>query len=111
MRLVFFCSRRHGSARDSPRVADHSNPRIPETPLGQTEQLRDWRRSAQQVTRAWNAWLAAESRDTDVRYRAFVAALGDEERAAAEVARMTELPEPPERVSETDPPSSGLGVR
>jgi heme oxygenase len=51
----------------------------------------EWRRSAQRVTRAWNAWLAADHRDRGVRYRAFVAALADEERAATEVERMIEL--------------------
>lgn len=58
--------------------------------------LQDWRRSAQQVTRAWNAWIAAEGRErssgeTDdgrERYRAFVSALAEEERAAAEIERM-----------------------
>ena len=76
---MFFRSRRHRSPRDNPRAADHSDAGIPETTLRQTQQLQDWRRSAQRVTRAWNAWLAAESRDRAVRYRAFVAALADEE--------------------------------
>ena len=96
---MFFRSRRHESPRDKPRVADHRDAGTPETTLRQTQQLQDWRRSAQRVTRAWNAWLAAESRDRDVRYRAFVAALGDEERAAAEVERMVELPEARECVT------------
>jgi magnesium-transporting ATPase (P-type) len=52
----------------------------------QTEQLQDWRRSAQSVTRAWNGWLAAEGCDRGVRYWAHLAALADEERAATEVA-------------------------
>ena len=56
-------------------------------------ELMEWRRSAQRVTRAWNAWLAADRRDRGVRYRAFVAALADEERAAAEVERMIDLAE------------------
>ena len=88
---MFFRSRRRGSARDNPRVADHSDAGTDETTLRQTQQLQEWRRSAQRVTRAWNAWLAAESRDRAVRYRAFVAALADEERAAAEVERMVDL--------------------
>lgn len=56
----------------------------------QTQQLEDWRRSAQRVTRAWNAWLAADGRDRAARYGAFVVALAEEERAAAEVRRMIE---------------------
>ena len=88
---MFFRSRRHRSPRDKPRAADHRDAGIPETTLRQTQQLQDWRRSAQRVTRAWNAWLAAESRDRAMRYRVFVAALADEERAAAEVERMVDL--------------------
>jgi predicted TIM-barrel fold metal-dependent hydrolase len=90
---VFFRSRRHGSPRGAPRLADHSDAGTHETALGQSRQLQDWRRSAQRVTRTWNAWLAAERRDRPARYRAFVAALSDEERAAAEVERMVQLPE------------------
>ena len=108
---MFFGSRRHRSPRDNPRAADHSDAGIPETALRQTQQLQDWRRSAQRVTRAWNAWLAAESRDRDVRYRAFVAALGDEERAAAEVERMLELPDARECMTTNDPRNSGPGSR
>ncbi|MGB0092082.1 MAG: hypothetical protein WBP81_06065, partial [Solirubrobacteraceae bacterium] len=60
---------------------------------------------------AWNAWLAAESRDRGVRYRAFVAALEDEERAAAEVERMVDLPDARERITTNDPRNSGQGPR
>jgi hypothetical protein len=59
-----------------------------ESPSGQAEQLRDWRRSAQKVTRAWNAWLAAEWRDRAARYADYAAALAAEELAAARVERM-----------------------
>ena len=69
---MFFRSRRHRSPRDNPRAADHSDTGIDETTLRQTQQIQDWRRSAQRVTRAWNAWLAAESRDRALRYRVFV---------------------------------------
>jgi hypothetical protein len=108
---VFFGSRRHGSARHKPPVADQSDAGTPEPALRQTQQLQDWRRSAQRVTRAWNAWLAAESRDRGVRYRAFVAALGDEERAATEVERMVELPDARECITTNDPRNSGPGSR
>jgi hypothetical protein len=110
VRHVFFRSRRHESARGNPRVADRSDTRVDGTAPPQIRQLQEWRRSAQRVTRAWNAWLAAASRDADVRYRAVMAALADEERAAAEVERMIELPEP-EHVTTPDARRSGLGAR
>ena len=111
VRHVFFRSRRHRSPRDNPRAADHSDAGIPETTLRQTQQLQDWRRSAQRVTRAWNAWLAAESRDRAIRYRVFVAALADEERAAAEVERMVDLADAGQCVTTTDPRNGRLGAR
>jgi hypothetical protein len=54
----------------------------------QAEKLRDWRHSAQKVTRAWNAWLAADGRDRAARYTDYAAALAAEELAAARVERM-----------------------
>ena len=108
---MFFRSRRGERAQGSPRVADHSNAGTDETALRQARLLQEWRRSARRVTRAWNSWLAAESRDRDVRYRAFVAALGDEERAAAEVERMVELPQAEPCVIATDPRNRGQGSR
>ena len=108
---MFFRSRRHRSPRDNPRAADHSDAGIPETTLRQTQQLQDWRRSAQRVTRAWNAWLAAESRDRAVRYRVFVAALADEETAAAEVERMVDLADAGQCVTTADPRNGRLGAR
>ena len=87
---MFFRSRRHESARDNPHVCDRGDAGTdPTSP--QNRELMEWRRSAQSVTRAWNAWLAADRRDRGVRYCAFVAALADEERAATEVKRMIEL--------------------
>jgi hypothetical protein len=109
---VFFGSRRHRSSRDNPRAADRSDAGIPERRLQQTQQLQEWRRSAQRVTRAWKAWLAAEGRDRGVRYHAFAAALADEERAAAEVERMIEIPQAAGHVTTPpDPGRSGLGAR
>ena len=108
---MFFRSRRRRSSQDNPRAAEHSDGGIPETTLRQTRQMQEWRRSAQRVTRAWNAWLAAEGRDRGVRYHAFAAALADEERAAAEVERMIGLPQAAEYVTTTDPGRSGLGAR
>ena len=106
---MFFRSRRHGPSRGDPCVADHSDAGTHETALRQTQQLQDWRRSAQRVTRTWNAWLAAERRDRAVRYHAFVAALGEEERAAAEVERMVELPDAGQCIPTSAPRISGHG--
>jgi hypothetical protein len=111
VRHVFFRSRRHGSTRDNPRAAVYSDAGIPETTLQQTQQLQDWRRSAQRVTRAWNAWLAAETRDRAIRYRVFVAALADEETAAAEVERMVDLADAGVCVITTDPRNGRPGAR
>ncbi|HWJ50299.1 MAG TPA: hypothetical protein VNR42_04720 [Solirubrobacteraceae bacterium] len=109
---MFFRSRRHRSPQDHPRAADHSDAGIPETTLRQTQQqLQEWRRSAQRVTRAWNAWIAAETRDRAMRYRIFVAALADEERAAAEVKRMVELADAGRCVITTEPRNGRLGAR
>jgi hypothetical protein len=48
--------------------------------------LQCWRRSEQRVLRTWHAWQAAAARDKPERYRAYLRALADEERAAALLA-------------------------
>jgi hypothetical protein len=53
----------------------------------QARELRTWRESAQRVTRAWNAWLAADRLARGCCYHAYEEALADEERAAAEFQR------------------------
>jgi len=63
------------------------SPRKRQSKPAQPEPLREWRNSAQRVTRAWNAWLAAEGRDRDARYGDYEAALAAEELAAARFAR------------------------
>ena len=105
---MFFRSSRRERARDNARVADIHDAGTDE-PLGQTQQLTEWRLSAQRVTRAWNAWLASEGRDRSVRYRAFVAALDDEERAAVEIERIIGLADAEPDV--IDVRNSGLSVR
>lgn len=57
--------------------------------------LQCWRRSEQRVLRTWHAWQAAAARDKPERYRAYLKALADEERAAAsvELATRTRGPE------------------
>ena len=71
----------------------------------------EWRRSAQRVTRAWNAWLAAESRDRGERYHALVAALAVEESAAAELERVIDLAAAGQCLTTIDAQKSGLGAR
>jgi hypothetical protein len=51
--------------------------------------LQCWRRSEQRVLRTWHAWQAAAARDKPERYRAYLRALADEERAAASVELAT----------------------
>jgi heme oxygenase len=72
--------------------------------------MMEWRRAAQRLTRAWNAWLAVGGSDRGVRYRAFEAALADEERAAAEVERMVNRAEAGHCVTTIDACQTGLGA-
>ena len=72
--------RQRGSA-----AADERDPAGPNTSAGQSRQWHAWRRSAQKVTRTWNSWLAADAGERDELYRRYVSALGEEERAAAEL--------------------------
>lgn len=51
--------------------------------------LQGWRSSEQRVLRTWHAWQAAAARDKPERYRAYLTALSDEERAAASVELAT----------------------
>ena len=108
---MFFRSRRHDLGRGNPRVADLSDAGTDETTPRQARQLVEWRRSAQRVTRAWNAWLAAERRDRGARYHALVAALADEERAAVEIKRMIDLAEARHWTPAIDARNRGLGAR
>jgi hypothetical protein len=52
---------------------------------------RAWRRAARRVTRAWNEWLAADGGERAERYRRYIVALVEEERAAIELARAINL--------------------
>ena len=108
---MFFHTNRNRSPRKNPSAAKHSDAGIPDATAQQTQQLQDWRHSAQRVTRAWNAWLAADRRDRGMRYGIFVAALADEERAAAEVERMVDLTDVGHCVATTDPRHGRLGTR
>ena len=108
---MFFRSNRSQSPRDHPCAAEDSDAGIPDSTAQQTQQPQDWLRSAQRVTRVGNAWLAAEGRDRGVRYGVFVAALADEERAAAEVERMLDLTDAGHCVATTDPRHGRLDTR
>jgi hypothetical protein len=110
VRHVFSRSRRHRSTQGEPRAVDDSDAGTPTT-IRHTQQLQEWRRSAQRVTRAWNAWLAADSHDRAIRYRVFVGALADEETAAAALERGTGLPEAGQDVTDTEPRVGRLGAR
>ena len=107
---MFFRSRRHEPARDNLRVADSTGAGTDDPTPMRSPQLMEWRRSAQRVTRAWNAWLAAESRDRGVRYDALVAALADEERAAAEIERLLNVAAAGCCRETLDARNSGVGV-
>jgi hypothetical protein len=54
---------------------------------GPSRQMTVWRRSAADVTRAWSEWLTAADREGGERYRRYVCALAEEERAAGELER------------------------
>lgn len=108
---VFFRSRHQEPAGESPCVADISDAGTDETARRRTQQLTEWRRSAQRVTRAWNGWLSAETRDQAAYYRAFVTALAGEESAAAELERLTNPAEPATSVNTIGAQHSGLGAR
>ena len=56
------------------------------------EHLREWRDAANHVVSAYKAWCAANSRDRQELYIAFVDALGREERAAQQVERDASAP-------------------
>ena len=106
---MFLRSRRHQPAGEKPRGADIDDAVTDETTLRQAQRLMEWRRSAQGVTRAWNAWLAAEPSERGLRYRVLVAALAGEESAAAELKRMIDFAKG-HGVNTIDARKSGLGV-
>jgi hypothetical protein len=108
---VFSRSRRHRSSQDEPRAVDERDAGTPETTLRGTQQLQEWRRSAQRVTLAWNAWLAADAHDRAIGYQMFVAALVDEERAAAELERAIGSAQAAQEVTTTEPRVGRLGAR
>jgi hypothetical protein len=57
---------------------------------GKSRECLAWWRSAQRVSRAWNEWLAADSSRRPDIYHRYLAALAAEERAAAELERLSQ---------------------
>jgi hypothetical protein len=50
-------------------------------------EIETWRAATKRVSRAWNAWLAAEGRRRAQAYAAYLDALAQEELAAARMQR------------------------
>ena len=80
---MFFGSKKQRISDDGmgptndPRIAAAANVALP--------QLDTWRRSAQRARRAWNEWSAGRNRERPALYQRYLAALVEEERAAAKV--------------------------
>jgi hypothetical protein len=110
-RRLFFRSSRYESLADEPRVIDLTDAGSEEMALRRTQRLMEWRLSAQRVTHAWNAWLAAESRDGGLRYSAFVAAVAREEGAAAALQRTIDLGSAKHRDTRIDADNGGCGAQ
>jgi hypothetical protein len=82
------------SRRSQKSVSGASHPSTPtggEALQRQARQWQIWRSDASSVTRAWNEWLAGESRDRDRLYGRYTSALAEEERAAAELEHTMNL--------------------
>jgi hypothetical protein len=85
---MFFRRQQRPPVSPAARAPDVTSDTPDEAAQQQRDELEERRRSAQRVTLAWHSWLAADQRDRDAHYRAFVWALADEEQAAARVKRM-----------------------
>ena len=83
--MFFGSKKRRQSTHDASQPSDSAANEVEER---QSRLWRAWRRSAQKVTRTWNEWLAADSRDDAEFYRRYTSALDHEERAAAEIEGM-----------------------
>lgn len=87
----------------------------PSTPSGdavgnlQSRQWQEWRTSAQKARRAWNEWLAANSRERAEYYRRYVSALAAEELAATELERTANLDVIAQRTSDHPVPAAHGG--
>lgn len=99
--MFFGPRKRHRSQRGVSPPGDPASDGHEQLPLGQWQA---WRLSAQNVTRSWNEWLAAGSRQRDDLYDRYVCALAEEERAAIALEHTTKL--------KADPyPTDGVALR
>jgi hypothetical protein len=80
---MFFGSRK--GQKSAGGVSHPSGPSGSEAGNRQSPQWRTWRCSVQNVTRAWNEWLAGGSRERPELFRRYISALAEEERAAAAI--------------------------
>jgi hypothetical protein len=90
---MFFSRRRkdqraHATSEGGALECGHEPPPDP-AERERTHLLQCWRHSEQRVLRTWHAWQAAGARDKPERYRAYLQALADEERAAASIQMAT----------------------
>jgi len=83
--MFFRGGKRRVSGRDASRSSD---PEANRSQLKQSEQWRSWQLCAQKVWRAWNEWLATDRRQRAELYRRYIAALAEEERAAAKLEHL-----------------------
>jgi len=87
---MLFRRRKNGRLADGASRSSHPREPLPSEQHPSRQRLvqwEAWRCSAQKVSRAWNEWLAAENGQQAGRYRRYLLALADEERAALELAR------------------------
>jgi len=82
---MFFGSRKThrsggGASHPSASPTDENAERV-------SRQWDAWRRSARNVTRAWNEWSAAAGRERSELFGSYLAALSEEEQAAAQLER------------------------
>jgi hypothetical protein len=82
--------------RSRRRHKRHGGVSHPGNPIGSAaerwpQQWHAWRCAAQNVTRAWNEWLAASCRERAELYHRYLCALIEEERAAVELQRAVSL--------------------
>jgi hypothetical protein len=89
---VFFGSRKRQKSAGGASPPGDPGSRDPgecsqETAERHSDRWDAWRLASQRVSRAWNEWLAADSRERPGLYQGYVCALVEEERAAVAIER------------------------
>jgi hypothetical protein len=97
---MFFASRKRDKSQRG--VSRSSDPAGKQDENRQSQQWQTWRRSARDVTRACNEWLAAGRCERATFYAGYVSALVEEGRAATELERSVKL------AASTPPASRGV---